>query len=643
MKEELVGVRRDLLRSVLLENTEGLVDFAAKGNLVLEQVQQVAVVHLQEHACQLASLLRIEAGDDLEEVVSQDLLLVLSISGGEGGSQCLHVRLGLGLLGRSIATRHVLLVASLRGGSGATLVRVGGLGCAVVGELLATAAHALRTSLALVEATTHERLGNHERALRVAGHHGAGGESPILRLTETAVRHHHVGVHVGEHALHALHALRGHTVAVLLGQVLTTLLLALRKGDVQRLVDHEAAVHLSHGTSGIGLLLEADEAEPTGLAALVEHDLGVGEFAVGGEAFAELRLGVGLGQVLDVQVHTLGALSKIGAALLVLAAKHAGTLVLLHGSANVDELAIHLGVVRSVHGSLGIRGRFEADEAKALALVGIIVLATHDGQGGDLAEASKKLLKLDVRELLRQVLDEDVGEVQLGARGLLGTILAVLEGRDGDLLVLQESAVGLRDSILSRLRGLELHKATALALTTLVEQDLARRDVAKDAESIVELLVVDGLLEALDEDVANTRSAERGVALAPHDAAGAAENGRVVVGVQGTLSILRALEVHVGVAQRTTSHRVAAHADGGDGADVVEGLVQDRLSDIGGEVANVERGRLRARNRRGSGSLSFGHCRFFWVLKFFVFLLRHTTRGVCVSGALRKSRRGRCC
>ncbi len=60
-----------------------------------------------------------------------------------------------------------------------------------------------------------------------------------------------------------------------------------------------------------------------------------------------------------------------------------------------------------------------------------------------------------------------------------------------------------------RLGSLEVNESTSSRLALLVIDDLARGDVAEHAEGVVELLVVDGLLQALDKDVADTRATDQ--------------------------------------------------------------------------------------------------------------------------------------
>jgi hypothetical protein len=71
--------------------------------------------------------------------------------------------------------------------------------------------------------------------------------------------------------------------------------------------------------------------------------------------------------------------------------------------------------------------------------------------------------------------------------------------------------------------------------------------------------VVDRLIEAIDEDVSESALAQRGVAMAPHDAACAATNRLEIERVERALRIVDAVEIHVRVAERATRRRITAH------------------------------------------------------------------------------------
>ena len=49
---------------------------------------------------------------------------------------------------------------------------------------------------------------------------------------------------------------------------------------------------------------------------------------------------------------------------------------------------------------------------------------------------------------------------------------------------------------------------------------LARQDVSKGRESVVQSLVVNGLVQVFDEDVSHARATKSRVSLRPHDATG---------------------------------------------------------------------------------------------------------------------------
>ena len=58
--DSLVEAARLLVAAVLEENLVGLVDLGAEGVGVLNQVQQIRVVHLEQHASELAGLLWVD-------------------------------------------------------------------------------------------------------------------------------------------------------------------------------------------------------------------------------------------------------------------------------------------------------------------------------------------------------------------------------------------------------------------------------------------------------------------------------------------------------------------------------------------------------------------------------------------------------
>lgn len=90
---------------------------------------------------------------------------------------------------------------------------------------------------------------------------------------------------------------------------------------------------------------------------------------------------------------------------------------------------------------------------------------------------------------------------------------------DVDLLVVQQHAVDGLDGGVGGLSGLVVNETVALGASVLVGGDLAGENVSEGSKRVVESLVVDGVVQVLDEDVALAGLAEGGVALRPHDAA----------------------------------------------------------------------------------------------------------------------------
>jgi len=123
--------------------------------------------------------------------------------------------------------------------------------------------------------------------------------------------------------------------------------------------------------------------------------------------------------------------------------------------------------------------------------------------------------------------------------------------------------------------------------------------------------VIDRFGQVFDEDVTNSALAEAGVTVRPHDTAGSAADGLVVVGSQGTLSIFSAVEVDVSISEGAASGSVTANANGGNRADLVKDIKEKSLSDLAVQVTDVEgSGRVEAHTSSSSlrrGSLSSSH------------------------------------
>ena len=134
-----------------------------------------------------------------------------------------------------------------------------------------------------------------------------------------------------------------------------------------------------------------------------------------------------------------------------------------------------------------------------------------------------------------------------------------------------------------------MHVAVPLALAGPgFRHDLAAQDVAEEREGVVELFVVDARVQVLHEDVPHVAAAEAGVALGPHDAAGAGLDHGVVHRVQGAFGVGQVVEIDVAVAQGSACDGVAAHADAGHRSHGVEDLEEQAFVDVRGQVSDVE-------------------------------------------------------
>jgi hypothetical protein len=72
----------------------------------------------------------------------------------------------------------------------------------------------------------------------------------------------------------------------------------------------------------------------------------------------------------------------------------------------------------------------------------------------------------------------------------------------------QHAIMSSSSTLLGILGTREVHETAANTVALLVEDKLAGDDGAEDAEGIVQLLVVNGRVKTLDEDVAYTRSTD---------------------------------------------------------------------------------------------------------------------------------------
>jgi hypothetical protein len=108
--------------------------------------------------------------------------------------------------------------------------------------------------------------------------------------------------------------------------------------------------------------------------------------------------------------------------------------------------------------------------------------------------------------------------------------------------------------------------------------------------------------------------------LLPHDAKGPSLDNIVVQGFEGTLGVLSAGKVDVGIAKGHTGNVVTKHTDGVDGADDGEDLKENLFTNVLVEIADVKRGGGRGwysggtrGGSNGNGSRSDGSSHFFLI------------------------------
>ena len=112
--------------------------------------------------------------------------------------------------------------------------------------------------------------------------------------------------------------------------------------------------------------------------------------------------------------------------------------------------------------------------------------------------------------------------------------------------------------------------------------DFAAQYVSKGRERIVHGFVVNGFVQVLDEDIANSGATEAGIALAPHNSDGFALQDVEIHGIKGSFSVGRLLEIHVSVSQRHPGDHVPADSNGEDGSGRGELFKKHGLGDIFG-------------------------------------------------------------
>jgi len=417
------------------------------------------------------------------------------------------------------------------------------------------------------------------------------------------------GVNVGGERRTTLHR----DTRVLSLQKVPSLLPPLSEVNVQRLRAEDLSVHL--GESAVGLLggRITDETETLGLTLVVLHDDGRGNGSKLLEFLAENSIRNLIIEILDVQV---GALAHplfqqgdvVGLELLL-------PLRPLLGPGNVDNLSLELKVVDVIDSGNSALVGLVVEESEA---PGFSLSVLHQHSAGDLSVLLEEILNFFVRGGGVQVLDVHVGKVfgVLLHPFLLGNKGANIhnERRRPDV-----HAIHFRNGIISHLFSLIMNKAITLALSLFVNSDLARKNVSKVREGVVQGLVINGLVQVLDEHVSNTGLSHGGITLRPHDTARLVLDGNIVQGLQSTLGVKGVVEVDVGISERSAGDSITANTNRSHRSNLVEQFEQMPLGGIKGEVANVQGSGLerrvshllRRRKEEDNRSFCFFFVRFF--------------------------------
>lgn len=469
------------------------------------QVDELSVVHLQQHTSDLSSKLRVDGLNLGEDHLTQDLLLLSGLGTGNLGlERGAAVALGAsGLVGTvvvivvvvtAIATTSALAVVG-RISRHATRTSVRGRHTAATlrsttsthGSLLSLhSSHELRSAgLAVLrrELSGHAvHVGGHllgnttaTTLLRVAGEL-AGSTALDTAHANTGLREGHTTTALGHEAgllsveNGGLHVLLGHTGgggSLLHAQLVASLnagfelaladILALSKSNVQGLAVDHTLVHLGDSLGGIVGVAEADETE----------------------ALALTNLLIALLVSLLIGVLLLGLLG----------------LLFLRLSLLLLVFLLILAVIRSLTGSV-----------------------SHDLGRGNGTELGEHLAKLFIINIVIKVLDVEVdtlvlvGLLKTGSlvrlAQLLLTLVLLLGTANVQVLALEVLAVEFLDSLGGALVSSVVDKTETTALALLITGKRSRRDLAVLLEEITEFVV-----RSLNGDVLDINVGEVGLHL----------------------------------------------------------------------------------------------------------------------------------
>mmetsp|Transcript_110763 Transcript_110763/g.192005 ORF Transcript_110763/g.192005 Transcript_110763/m.192005 type:complete len:272 (-) Transcript_110763:38-853(-) len=214
-----------------------------------------------------------------------------------------------------------------------------------------------------------------------------------------------------------------------------------------------------------------------------------------------------------------------------------------------------------------------------------LVMLEHGALDG--SNLPKELFDFVFCDTFLQLFDVHVG---VGPNVLLYTLGPAHKRANIHLHGLQKHTIHLFNGSLAGLVRLKMDEPVTTRLSTRLGGHLARHNIPELREGVIQSLVVDGLVEVLDEDVAGTSLSQTRVTVGPHNPNWLAFNLVVVQGLKRPLSIDRVLEIDVSISQGATGYRITTDTDGKNGSNCLEQIKKHRFRDVLGQISTVEGG-----------------------------------------------------
>mmetsp|Transcript_40463 Transcript_40463/g.84182 ORF Transcript_40463/g.84182 Transcript_40463/m.84182 type:complete len:511 (-) Transcript_40463:2424-3956(-) len=476
------------------------------------------------------------------------------------------------------------------------------------------------------------------RAPHHLGHHGVSRLHTSSRARALHVHWHarvsHRSAHRSTHHAWLARSARASTGGMLGFQLGTSDFTALGNSNKNGLVSNKLAVHFVDSTSGFFRSGEANKTKSTRTTILhILHDTSRSDSSHSSKFIAKHIIRHGIVQVFHVKVDALELGDAVHFLGLKLGTKFALAFRLFLSTAHVEFLFRLFAVdgrgefssvqVFDSSGSRFVLGKVDETISQTgdlffPFLVGILVflrlsfrsfsrflfsfgsltllfflggsrLLLRNALGNRSADNFSKLFKFchetSIVPLQRNILDVDVSP-----RVDIRAIVTAHKVPNLNFLSIDEHAVQLINGGVGSFGSFIVNVSVPFGFSVLaVRHDLTRKNVSKEGESIVKLLVVNGFVQVFDKNVANSRFTKGRITLTPHDTARLSLDHGKVHGIQRTFRISKLVKVHIGVTKGATSDSVTAHTNGGHRTNSTEDLVQERLVDIRGQVSNVKR------------------------------------------------------